>query len=178
MLLPTVLCPYMLIGFFVLVYFSVGNPVLEAVLMENRGFIVIALLGLFIFGAVIVAAVFFALALLKKWDSLFLSKAAMIIKVIHIPAYIAIFVLGVLFSVTVWLWAVVPILAFLDYVFLLMSGSITVAAVINSVKEGRSELRKNIWIIICQFIFCADVVAAAVLYFRSKKSQNHNEVDL
>ncbi len=111
----------------------------------------------------------FVLSLKGKWDPLFLSKCAMIIKLIQIPAYILIFVYGVLFAVTVWLFVVSFIAIIVDYITLLMSSSFNIAAIINLIREKKLSFKKSIPLIISQFIYCVDVVGAIILYRKIKK---------
>ena len=120
-LLPAILSPYLLIGFFVLMYCS---PLFVHTVAGGNIFVVIAVLFAFFFIAVISTVLYFILALTQRWDSLSVAKTAMLIKLIHIPAYVIIFVLGFLFVLTIWLMLFTVLLAILDYVFLLMTGAV------------------------------------------------------
>lgn len=166
LLLPAALSPYLLIASMGITYslpekiFShIGGPYNPWVLLVAP---------IFIFISFILCAVCFILSIKRKWDPLSLAKAAMIIKLTQIPAYLIIFVLGMLLATTIWLIALVLLLAFFDYVFLIMSGSVCIAAAINSEDDKRKALKKNLWIVICQFIYLADVIASVILYFRLK----------
>lgn len=128
--------------------------------------------------SIALTALCFVLSLTKKWDPLFLSKCAMIIKLIQIPAYIVIFVFGVLFATTIWLYVVSVIAMIVDYITLLMSSSLNIAAIINLIREKKLSFKKSILVIISQFIFCVDVVMAIVLYKKLKRSQAKNDLEI
>ena len=109
------------------------------------------------------------LSLTGRWDPLFTAKSAMIIKLIQIPAYIIIFVFGVLFAITIWLYVVSIIAMIVDYITLLMSSSLSLSAIINLIRDKKLSFKKSILLIISQFVFCVDVVGAIILYRKIKK---------
>ena len=141
---------------------------MEVLFQNNIWYYLLAFLGylLLAFGLCLGG---FGLALGKRWDAASLAKTAWIVKLIQIPAYLAIFVLGVIFLTSIFLFAFTLVLMLLDYVSILMSGMLCSAAVINGSRSGKIRLKSNIWIIILQFIFCADVIAAGFCHHRLKK---------
>lgn len=168
--LPGILFPYMVLAFLGMLFFSSRMSLdLMDVLFQNniwRYLLAFTVYLLLSFGLCLGG---FVLSLSKKWDAASLAKTAWIVKLIQIPAYVAIFVLGVIFLTTIFLFALTLVLMVLDYVSVLMSGMLTSAAVINGSRSGKIRLKSNIWIIVLQFIFCADVVAAGFCHHRLKK---------
>lgn len=168
--IPAILFPYVVLAFLGILFFSsrMSMDLMEVLFRNNIWLYLLAFLGyiLLAFGLCLAG---FSLALAKKWDAASLAKTAWIVKLIQIPAYLAIFVLGVLFLTTIFLFVFTLVLMLLDYVSILMSGMLTSAAVINGSRSGKIRMKRNIWIIILQFIFCADVVAAGICHHRLKK---------
>lgn len=167
---PGILFPYMVLAFLGMLFFSsrMSLDLMEVLFQNNIWYYLLAFLGylLMAFGLCLGG---FGLALGKKWDAASLAKTAWIVKLIQIPAYLAIFVLGVIFLTSIFLFAFTLVLMLLDYVSILMSGMLCSAAVINGSRSGKIRLKSNIWIIVLQFIFCADVVAAGICHHRLKK---------
>ena len=65
-----------------------------------------------------------------------LAKTAVTVKLCQIPAYILIFLLGVAFFFSIFTFAFSLALAVLDGLALLLSGLLTVAAVIRADRQG------------------------------------------
>lgn len=167
---PAILFPYAVLAFLGILFFSsrMSLDLMEVLFQNNIWYYLLAFLGylLLAFGLCLGG---FGLALGKKWDAASLAKTAWIVKLIQIPAYLAIFVLGVIFLTSIFLFAFTLVLMLLDYASILMSGMLCSAAVINGSRSGKIRLKSNIWIIVLQFIFCADVIAAGICHRRLKK---------
>lgn len=174
--LPIILFPYAFAGFFVAMWFCAGSEGPMMFFYENM-LLFLAVIGVLMIMAIVCAVICLVLGLTGKWDSLSLAKTAMIIKLIHIPAYIVIFIWGFIFFITIWLMIFTVVLAIVDYIILLTSTSLSLASAINSAREGKCSIKSNIWFIILQFIFCADVVTAVIFYFILKKKTRLNEVE-
>ena len=106
-----------------------------------------------------------------------LLKTAFIIKAVHIPTYILIFILGVLMGLMFFMtFPFVLLLVLIDLLTLWISGMISVYSISKALKEG--ELcSKAILIIsmICQFFFCADVISMFVIRSVMKKKEKANK---
>lgn len=59
-----------------------------------------------------------------------------------------------------------------DFCTLVLTGLLNVVAIDVARKQGTVTLKETLWIIILQFIFCADVVASIVLYSKLNKRQS------
>lgn len=174
LMIPAILNPYMfLIGILGVYFFPQIEFITENNFFASYGiFIWYGFFLLFGLTAIVLSVVCFILSIKHKWNAVSLAKTAMIIKLIQIPAYIAVFALGVGFVASIWLIALIGMLVFADYITLVMSSSLSVAAVVNAIKDNKMTLAKGWWIIVLQFIFCADVVASIVLYRYLKKLTN------
>lgn len=93
----------------------------------------------------------------------------MVVKLIQIPAYLAIFVLGVLFFISIFTYVFSIFFILYDAAAILLTGLIGVAAVIRAHAEGRATDAFAVINGILQFIFCVDVVSSIVVYVRARK---------
>lgn len=102
----------------------------------------------------------------------------MLIKLIHIPLYIVVFLAGVFFLVA----AVVPVFTFvapilifglfLSDVFLMVTSSMY--GVNALIRAGKKQIVSKTYVIIniiLQFLFVADVISAVVLYIKLRKKR-------
>lgn len=98
-----------------------------------------------------------------------LAKLNMLAKFIQIPAYCFHFVLGMIGSLaSVWgigfvMWAI-----FIDVLTIVVSGTNGISAVVGCYKDGIFSKKSSIVFGILNYIFCIDVIAAIILFVRSK----------
>lgn len=173
MLLPMILLPYLSLLALAIVFFSSSNPffasLMQSVFADNGLYLLATLLGIALL-AVVLSVLCFALSIKKEWDALSLAKTAVVVKLIQIPAYIAIFVVGLLMLITLWTIPVALVLYLLDGLVLILSGLLTVSSVMNAVRAGQTTYQRSWWVIVLQFVFCLDVVAA-ILHFRQLRKK-------
>ena len=171
---PGAMLPYWVLAALGLYFLSSDIPLLgkimEIVFRNNALNLLGALLGYCLI-ATGCSIAFFVVVLRQKWDALVLAKTAVTVKLCQIPAYILIFLLGVAFFFSIFTFAVSLALAVLDGLALLLSGLLTVAAVIRADRQGIYSFGDHAWVIALQFIFCADVVAAIVFYKKLKNAK-------
>ena len=172
LIIPSFLLPYLTLFLLALIFLSPKYApfefIAEKVFCSSIIIMFVALL-LFIILSATLSVVCFVMCICKKWDALSLAKTAMIIKLLQIPAYILIFALGAALALTIFTMIFSFVLAIIDYITLMLSGLITVSSVINASREGIIEFKKSFWVVILQFIFCADIVAAIIFYVLMKK---------
>ncbi len=172
LVIPTVAAPYIVLLCLALIFSSTEVPAICNI-MENvfKNSIWNLMLALLIYFAIslLLATVCFIISICKGYDALSLAKPTMIIKLIQIPAYITIFVLGVIFFITVFTAPFSLALFLLDCLMLFMTGLLNCAAVIVAIRQGFTTFKQSFWVIILQFVFCADVVASIIFYSKIKK---------
>ena len=98
------------------------------------------------------------LLLSRKDSAERLCKTALILKAIHIPAYVAIFVLGLILGLMFFMtFPILLLLIFLDCVTLFFSGMISVFALIKNRKNGilKGAIVGLIFILLTFLIFSA-----------------------
>ncbi len=124
-------------------------------------------LGMFIFISLCCNLAFFILCIKRKWNARQVSLINMFVKLIHIPAYTIIFVLGLIFSVTVFTFAISFIFIIVDCLTIFMTGLIGTSAVIRCYRENKVSKKSAKIIAFFQYIFCVDIAASIILYIRS-----------
>ena len=117
----------------------------------------------------ILSALCLVLGIKGNWDALSVAKTTMIIKLIQIPAYVVIFLLSAIFVMMIFTIGFVIVFAFFDYLTLLMSGMLGILAVVLAIRNGKVSFKESWWVILLQFIYCADVVATVIFYVKLKK---------
>lgn len=179
--IPSIILPYVLLLVLFTIFSGSGNPIscfiIEDIFAGN-GLLLFLAFCIFTFISFVLNIIFFVLSITKKWDELYLAKVAMITKLIQIPSYIVIFVLGVLLTITIFTFVFSILMFFFDYLTLIMTGLINSAAVINASRKKAVSFGKNIWIIILQFVFCADVVASIIFYIKIKNIRRYSKNDI
>lgn len=164
LLLPGTLLPYGFL-FFLFGFFRgflldlIGNPLW-----------ILLWLGIWSFIAFLANLAFFILALGKQWSGRSLALVSMTLKLIQIPGYVAIFLLGCIFAITIWLFAFIIVLFFFDCLTILLTGLVGLAASIRCAKEKRVSKGLCIANGILSFVFCVDVVFAILFYIKSRRS--------
>gem|GEM_PF-244479 len=88
----------------------------------------------------------------------------MFVKVLHIPAYLVIFIMGVGFALSFFLMPFVIVLLALNCLTIFMSGLIGAGGLFRGAKENMFTKQSAVILGILQFIFCADVISSAVIY--------------
>lgn len=162
--IPLILFPYWLLF---LLYCLLTGFCMETLFMSN-GFLLIAALvvgGLIAFICTVILCV---LAVAKNQDSLSMARLNMIVKLVHVPAYIAIFVLSLIFSITVFGIGFVIVFALSDAFAILMSGLVGCVTATLS-RRQKSGLTDWIAYAILQFVYCADVVTCILMYCKIRK---------
>lgn len=171
-IIPTTILPYLTLLAVATTLLSTTHPVFEFIMdsvFGSNGIYLIATLLLCYMFAAGLSIICFVLSIRRGWDSLSLAKSAVIIKLIQVPAYIIIFILGVLFSITIFTLPFVMAFIFLNCLTLISTGLLTTAAVINAVRQGVFKSEEVILLMLLQIVFCADVVASIVFYLRLRK---------
>lgn len=105
---------------------------------------------------------------LKKEDAAARAKTAMTVKLVQIPAYIAVFVSALLLLLTPFTFGFSILLFLADCLSVFTSGLIGLSAVLAGKREGLLAGKRVFWYGLLQFVFCADVVASVLLYRKLK----------
>lgn len=180
-LIPTLLmfCPYMIL---LTNFFRIPKS------DSNLNFIFLTLYFLILLTILIINIIYSCTRNQSEYYKLALFN--MIIKIIHIPFYIVIFLIATSLSVLLS-WMVGPFIlvfiiisAVLDYLLLLTSSSYGINALIRSLKTNHISTRFLVINIILHFIFVLDVLSSIVVFFKLRKiqltideeNQNYNRI--
>ena len=172
--LPTALLPYVALFALATVFLSTKLSFFE-VTMESvfggNGLYLFAAFLLYCLLCMALGVVGFVVGICKKWDAVSLAKFAMIVKLIQIPAYLTLFVLGLLLMLAIFTIPFSIVLFFVCSLTLALTGLWVVSASITALRQGICKPQEVIWVMILQFVFCADVVASIIFYVTLKKKQ-------
>lgn len=162
--IPVILFPYFLLAAIGCLY----SPTIMETVFSDNGYLV--LLSVILFGAVcwVFAALLALYILLKKADAVRGARLAMTVKLAQIPAYIAIFVLGTLYAITIFGLGFAAFFVITDCISVAMTGLIGAAAVARAYLCGRLTIRRAVVLAVLQFVFVADVVASVVLFLNAR----------
>lgn len=136
---------------------------------HNNVYSLLLVLLILYFVALVCAVAVFIKGITKKKKSLEILHFNMIIKLIHIPAYLLIFVFGLLCTITIFTIGITIVLMILDGMTIVLSGLIGLGGVIGSLREDKISIKKAVMHGILQFVYCADIISAIVIY-RTVKS--------
>ena len=170
---PIVLLPYLVLFALAVSFSSTDLPffnnIMESVFDNNALYMIGALLLYCILTGMLSIVCFFV-SLYKKWDAILLAKTAMIMKLAQVPAYVLIFALGAVFVITIFTIPFSVGLFVIDCLSVFMTGLFVVSSVIATIKNNTFTLKEVIWVILLQFVFCADVIASVVFYIKLKRA--------
>lgn len=118
---------------------------------------------LFIFSAM---ACVLNLIFFKKnaWSAKTLAFIGLTVKLIHIPAYILFFMLGISGIVLIHFITVTAIIFLFDCITVSLSGSLMLLAVLQGGKQYKIKTALMLIFSVCSFVFCIDVVFAVIIY--------------
>ena len=160
-----VLFPYAIVF---MMYCIFSGFLIKDVFQNNAYFCLLILILIWVV-ALICAVSICTVSLIKKWDFVELSRVNMLIKTISIPAYVAIFVIGVACMFTIFTFAISFALMILDVMAILLSGLIGLCAVKRCCDGKALSANKMIPYCVLQFVFCADVVASIIVYRKARR---------
>ena len=145
------------------------DRLMETVFHNDVFVLFLTLLVVFV-AALLTSVAVFIISIVKKWNAKDLLRANMIMKLVHIPAYIAILYFTFAFMLTIFTFAISMIMIIMACITIFMSGLIGLAGVIRSAIEKKLSAKEAIIHGILQFIFCADIISSIVIYKKVKKS--------
>ena len=97
------------------------------------------------------------LIITKNTDPKELLKIALLIKLLHIPTYVLIFIFGAMMGIMFFMtFPIILLLILVDLITLFLSGMISVFAV---AKNRRELTTAAVIVLLCQFVFCADIIS-------------------
>lgn len=165
-LLPSALFPYSLL----FSIYCIFSGFLMKSIFDNNAFVLLFYLFAFFVIALIGDVIFLVLSIKQKWDSNRVSFINMIIKLLHIPAYILFFVLGILSFITIFTFGFSIVFFIFDCLAIFLTGLIGIASIVRCYADGK--ISKSFLIInsLFQFIFCFDIISSIIIFIKSKSN--------
>lgn len=179
LIIPIVLFPYVIVGLLLAMFFS--PKITEWFPFLDTPFYLFYLLAiLFVSWLVsLISEIVFGIDVLRgRCDTAKTAKTVCIAKLIQIPAYIFIFISGVLLAVTIFTYVIAILLALLDWFIIRMTTFPALAAIIVQFKRKRIPKGKAIALAIFQFVYVVDIAAAIITYIEIKKGNKMQYVTL
>ncbi len=171
-MLPTAFVHFFALLVIILTFGSVESSVAGYIMehiFQNNALNMVAALIIYCMLASALSITGFVLSLTKKWDALELAKTAMIIKLFQAPLYIVVFAVAAVLMITIFTFAFSVGLFLIDCLALALTGLMTISAAVNAVRSGILKSDEVIWVILLQFVFCADIVVAIIFHSMLKK---------
>ena len=169
--IPIALIPYLALFALATIFFSTEVPFFRTIMesvFHNNALILLAALFIYCIAAAVLTGICFLVSIHKNWDALAVAKTAMIIKLAQVPAYILIYALGVLFVITIFTIPFSFLLFVIDCLSLWMTGLFVIASVVIASRNHTLIFKDVLWVVLLQFVFCADVIASVCLYRKLK----------
>ncbi len=170
--LPVIILPYYTLASIYCMMWSSRNALAEwifANIFGNNPFIMMLTWGALAAVAFICCLIYSGFTALKGWDPLFAAKTAMIVKLILIPAYLILFVEGMIFMITIFTAFFALIIFITDCCMLFATSGVNAASAVSAVKKKLFTEKEVLPYVLCQFIFCLDVIFAVAYYKKLKE---------
>ncbi len=124
----------------------------------------ILLLGIFLY---IINLLFLLNARHGKWSAQELCRTNLLVKLLQIPAYLFIFVVGLLCALMIFTIGISFVFVLLDIFTIGMTGLFACSAFYVLKKEQKISGKMQLFYSLASFLFCADIVIAVIGYKRA-----------
>jgi hypothetical protein len=140
-------------------------------IFNNNAFSFLFILIIVFVAALVCALAVFITGFTKKKNSLEVLRINMIIKLIHVPAYLLIFVFGLLCTLTIFTIGINIVLIIFDGMTIILSGLIGIGGIIRGLRENKISIKKAVLHGMLQFVYCADIISSIVIYRTVKATE-------
>ena len=168
------LFPYLII----FAVFCMYSGFLMATVFHNNALELLLFILIIYFFAFICTVLFVVTNLRKHKPAFEMTRISMIIKLIHIPAYIVIFLMGLLSLATIFTMGFGLVFLILNCMTIFLTGLIGASGIAQGKREEKLSKKSAVIHGILQFMFCVDVISAVIIHRRIKllqKDSNHSE---
>lgn len=107
-----------------------------------------------------------------KWSAQELARTNLLVKLIQIPAFLFIFLVGLLCTILIFTIGISLVLGLLDVICIGLTGIFATATFHRLRKEQQISTKMQIMYSIASFLFCVDVITAMIAYRKSKRSDS------
>ena len=168
-LILVILFPYTVVLALLCIFMeiSIFRSIMEVIFQNNALLLLLALLIFYVI-AFICSLVTLATSIVKERDGRELLRVNMIIKLLHIPGYLMIFIAGFVFLLTIFTFPIALVLMMLSGMAIFLTGLIGLGGILRSFREKRLSKNEAILHSFLQFVFCADIISSIYLYRKTK----------
>jgi hypothetical protein len=163
-LLLVIVFPY----FIVFSLFCIFTGFLIETFFQNNGLLLLLALIIIYTIAMICSIMTFIISLVKKRSAQEVARINMIVKLLHIPAYIIIFIIGLFGLITIFTMAISIVLVIMDCMTIFLTGLIGLGGIIRGLGENKLSKKEAVIHAIFQFVFCADIISSIIVYRKIK----------
>lgn len=165
-LMTAAIFPYLvLLGIFC----CFSNFLMERVFRNNAYLLLLCLLMIWV-GSFLLVTGICTVGAGKRWTALELAKANMVVKLVQIPAYVLIFLMGLACTITIFTIGFTVVFFFLDCLSIVLTGLIGLGAAKLGCREGILSKKETLLYGVLPFLFCLDVICAIVLFRKVKRA--------
>lgn len=177
LLIPVIIYPYLILFTLICMFTSSYiQPFMERVFHDD-GSLILLMLPVFYVVALLCTVIVVIINLKKQRNSEDILRTNMIIKLIHIPAYILIFLVGLACLMTIFTMGISIVLVILDCFTIFLTGLIGLSGVIRSYKENKLTKKESWAYGFHQFIFCVDIISSIRVYRNIRRKSEKIKTD-
>ena len=93
-----------------------------------------------------------------------LIRTQMIMRIVQIPCYVAVFVVAVICILTIFTFGFTLLLGVVDCISIVITGMVSIPVYVILKQSGRISYRRMVIYSVLSFVFCADLIVTAVCY--------------
>ena len=137
-LIPTLIFPFLILFILISLFISSSVPAFNEMwenLFSNNVYVALGMILILFVLIMIINVIYLIVGMKNKYDVKELAKSLMIIKLIQIPAYIGIFIIGALCLLTIFTLPIVLFLFFLDCLCVILTGVLLLLVIVRSKQE-------------------------------------------
>ena len=106
---------------------------------------------------------------ISAYEGLSLIKTQMIMRIIQIPCYVAVFIVATVCLFTIFTIGFTAVLAVVDCVSITITGIASIPVYVILHRSGWISQRQKVLYSILSFVFCADLVVSIICYKEARK---------
>lgn len=169
LLVPCALFPYVLL----FNVFCIYTDFLMEEVFQNFILVMILYLFIYVIFVLICNIAYIIICKTKNIEPKEIAKANMIIKMVQIPGYIAVFILGLICLITIFTIGFSFFFFLYDCISIFLTGIVGASAIFAAKNKNEKLSIPNILLLLTEFVFCIDIFSSVVLYSRIGKISNN-----
>ncbi len=152
-----------------MILFIYSVPVALYSFMATTNFKILLIVPALLLISIVCCALVFLLNVLGEWDPKVTARNVMIAKLVQIPAYVTIFIFGVLFFIMPFTWGFVVLFIVVDCISVGLTGFVALSCTLSGCWSKKLKPWEATLFGIGNFLFVVDVVVVIVNYVLIRK---------